>query len=308
MKAKVLLILGGAVVGTWSALASVAAFAADPAPLFPDADGDGVRDGVDNCPRVKNGQQIDSDRDGIGDACDLTVTLNIASGQVPAGKLRHAAIAVAEVANFTGEPQQFQLQTDSDRIRPELAEGIVQPGEIRTVYVDVDARTMAARVRVVSNVIIVINHVTINNVVVVETTEPPPPATCSYSIKRDSIFVSNGEGGADPKLELTSVETIVSYGVGLEASESYAGDIQSGATYTTDEEVYAATVDAGTQVRHDWEVEATEKDDWDADDHGSGSGTLAFTCSGTGSADDDAVVTLGNAAIIVTMKVGWEEN
>lgn len=35
-----------------------------------DADNDGVLDGVDNCPAVANTDQIDTDRDGMGDACD----------------------------------------------------------------------------------------------------------------------------------------------------------------------------------------------------------------------------------------------
>jgi len=37
-----------------------------------DFDKDGVLDSRDNCPRVKNATQVDSDRDGLGDVCDPT--------------------------------------------------------------------------------------------------------------------------------------------------------------------------------------------------------------------------------------------
>jgi Thrombospondin type 3 repeat len=36
-----------------------------------DTDGDGVPDSSDNCPNLKNADQVDTDRDGMGDACDL---------------------------------------------------------------------------------------------------------------------------------------------------------------------------------------------------------------------------------------------
>jgi len=39
-------------------------------PAPPDTDGDGVPDGQDNCPQVPNGDQADSDGDGLGDACE----------------------------------------------------------------------------------------------------------------------------------------------------------------------------------------------------------------------------------------------
>jgi hypothetical protein len=36
----------------------------------PDTDGDGVPDGSDNCPNMSNPDQLDTDHDGLGDACD----------------------------------------------------------------------------------------------------------------------------------------------------------------------------------------------------------------------------------------------
>ena len=42
----------------------------DDEPPLPDGDGDGIPDGVDNCPSVANPSQSDLDGDGLGDACD----------------------------------------------------------------------------------------------------------------------------------------------------------------------------------------------------------------------------------------------
>jgi thrombospondin type 3 repeat protein len=41
-------------------------------PLDADSDGDGVQDNTDNCPRIANADQADHNKNGIGDACEVS--------------------------------------------------------------------------------------------------------------------------------------------------------------------------------------------------------------------------------------------
>lgn len=56
--------------------------------LSADADGDGIPDSSDNCPKVANANQADSDGDGIGDVCDTVdpTTPVCGDGQVDLGE------------------------------------------------------------------------------------------------------------------------------------------------------------------------------------------------------------------------------
>ncbi|HEX2088176.1 MAG TPA: thrombospondin type 3 repeat-containing protein [Solirubrobacteraceae bacterium] len=71
--ARLLAILAVAVAGA-GLIASAPAAGLPPAaaahPEPGDEDGDEIRDEDDNCPSVRNGDQLDTDGDGVGDACD----------------------------------------------------------------------------------------------------------------------------------------------------------------------------------------------------------------------------------------------
>jgi hypothetical protein len=51
-----------------------------------DGDGDGAFDGVDNCAAVVNPDQVDTDRDGVGDPCDACPAGDSARGLADGGE------------------------------------------------------------------------------------------------------------------------------------------------------------------------------------------------------------------------------
>lgn len=271
-----------------------------------DLDLDGVADADDNCPETMNGEQFDADADGAGDACDLTVRFDDdAHDLVDADDMTESAVAVAEIANFTAEPQRYAVWTDSAELSPELEQGVVEPGEIRTIYLNADARGVDPGAWLGAGVEIETEEGVAQGEASAEVLPPPPPATCTYTIKRDYVKCTDGEGGTDPALELDPVE-FSAYLAGVRrGNSSYSGTLKKGAANNTDVSLFSYSVTAGNSVTVDWEVDATEKDDWDSDDTGSGSGTLTFTCSGSGSMLSSDNIGLGNGSIEVGVKATW---
>ena len=72
-----------------------------PPPVTPtaDADGDGVPDASDNCPAIKNADQNDADKDGIGDVCDVS------DGSVPPVPQQTVVVRVTEGVVFIKYPR-----------------------------------------------------------------------------------------------------------------------------------------------------------------------------------------------------------
>lgn len=124
-------------------------------------------------------------------------------------------------------------------------------------------------------------------------------SNCTYTFVRDNINVIKGEGGFDPALEL-DVDTTA-----LTSTVNFNGTLKVGASHTTDAGLGGATVASGTVVTIPWSVDATEFDTLDADDRGTGGGSLTFTCSGSGSTTDSDQIALGNAIIAVQVKATW---
>mgnify|MGYP001820209506 FL=1 len=69
-----------------------------------DLDGDGVSDAADNCPAVANGDQWDSDADGLGNGCDADFDNDGVVSEADAAALKDAMSAdYAEVFDLDAD-------------------------------------------------------------------------------------------------------------------------------------------------------------------------------------------------------------
>jgi hypothetical protein len=96
--------------------------AEEPPPPPPDTDGDGIIDDEDNCPEDANADQIDSDANGKGDACDPMPLVYSAKG--------YAGDGTDDGVSYTGQTARQVLQLKL----VDYMESIVEsPGEFDTI-------------------------------------------------------------------------------------------------------------------------------------------------------------------------------
>jgi Ca2+-binding RTX toxin-like protein len=112
-----------------------------PAPEVLDTDGDGVADGVDNCPSVANADQADVNNDGIGDACLMpdidSDGVEDAADNCPEAVNPDQADANADgVGDACGESPPVVTSGEAAGIQAESAtlKGTVAPGGTATTY------------------------------------------------------------------------------------------------------------------------------------------------------------------------------
>lgn len=70
---------------------------------FPDSDGDGVTDNIDNCTLVSNPNQLDTDGDGYGNVCDTDLNNDLITNFIDVGMFRAVFLTTDADADFNGD-------------------------------------------------------------------------------------------------------------------------------------------------------------------------------------------------------------
>lgn len=182
-----------------------------------DTDGDGVADGTDNCPGVKNADQADGDGDKIGDACDCAPN----DAQVAAYKLvdddlsaDHGAFAVPPsfpAADWTytgGMYEQTRLASTSPT--PSDATLATVGGPLEDVYVEVkgiSSQITASQPVDVREMSILTGAVVTGNALaakgctmIVPASGTPTISVTSFEGSNDAITSTNVQSGDRPRV------------------------------------------------------------------------------------------------------------
>jgi hypothetical protein len=250
-----------------------------------DADGDCVEQAIDNCPTVSNGEQFDSDEDGVGDACDLLVV-------VPEGDLTvntwdgYSDHVLAELDNNADAPVAWSVSVvepkqgaalAADRITLGADGGSLDPTE----RVDINPRFYTfglepGRYHAAFELEIggELRHI---DEVVEVVAQDVDEAYCVYDIWLDELYVDRGQGAPEGDLELRIVTTVA------DDTRAYPGKL-SHTTLAEDEVVFAnvavgqITVPAGQAASHEIGVSVLDLDT-DGHDQGRRPAKLSLACN-----------------------------
>jgi len=85
-----------------------------------DDDGDGVNDAADNCPAVYNPDQVDGDRDGIGDLCDAAWNMSGPGGNTGNGKPPQLLFSASPNPTRAGTEIAFEVPASGGHVRLQI--------------------------------------------------------------------------------------------------------------------------------------------------------------------------------------------
>jgi hypothetical protein len=232
-------------------------------------------------------EDLDYDKDGIADACDVIVIL-AKDGEVDGLSLELSAgapqkdVMIADIHNQTSAPIYWSLVLDEQHgVTPSVRNGWIAPGGSQTIALDIDqsAARPGSSIRQVATLQVADE---VHQIPLSITTPAAPPSAlvgmCTYSVYVDSIKVVKGQGRLEGALEVeltTNLQTVS----GVVTSRSPTMNIPVKGTHPINSLAYTQTTPTGTSVGIPVNFMVREFDGTSGDDTGSADNYLSFDCS-----------------------------
>ncbi|WP_257450462.1 hypothetical protein [Archangium lipolyticum] len=266
----------------------------------------------------------DHDGDGLADACDVTVFLvkNDERGGLSlelAPGARVDSMMIADISNQTSESVPWSLELEGLKgVTARLQEGWVTPHESQSIALDIDLSSVepgafldqVVTLKVDGEVQQIPLTIAVKNS---DASVSTLAGMCTYNIYLVSIKVVAGQGGTEGDLEVelfTNLQTSSGNIVNDWPTSGGYMRIAVGETKYPSVYMYSASVPTSSYNRLPAYFQVREDDDSSADDWGSASNTLSFSCNyGTGTTDivtriqDDS-----GGKYDVTLRSSWTGN